>query len=37
MVLGHSREGGFKKTKKSTNEASMLLKTLKCCGNEAKK
>jgi hypothetical protein len=37
MVRGHSRESGFKKTKNSTNEASMLLKTLNGCGNEAKK
>jgi len=29
MGLGHSRESGFKKTKNSTNEASMLLKTKK--------
>jgi hypothetical protein len=27
MVLGHSRESGFKKTKNSTIEASMSLKT----------
>jgi len=27
MVLGHARESGFAKTKNSTNEASMLLKT----------
>jgi hypothetical protein len=27
MVLGHSRESVFKKTKNNTNEASMLLKT----------
>ncbi len=27
MILEHSRESGFKKTKNSTNEASMLLKT----------
>ncbi len=27
MVLGYSRESGFKKTKNSTNEANMLLKT----------
>ncbi len=27
MVLGHSRESSFTKTKNSTNEASMLLKT----------
>jgi hypothetical protein len=37
MVLGYSRESGFNKTKNSTNEASKLLKTWKCCGNEAKK
>jgi hypothetical protein len=27
MVLGHSRESGLEKTKNSTTEASMLLKT----------
>ena len=31
MVLGYSRESGFKKTKNSTNEASMLLKVRNCC------
>ena len=37
MVVGHLRESGFNKIKNSTNEASMLLKALKGCGNEAKK
>jgi hypothetical protein len=37
MVLGRSRGSGFTTTKNNTTEASMLLKTMKCCGNEAKK
>jgi hypothetical protein len=37
MARGHSRENGFKKTKNSTNEASMLLKAHNGGGNEAKK
>jgi hypothetical protein len=37
MALGHSRESGFKETKNSTNEASMLLKTQNGRGHEAKK
>ena len=37
MVLEHSGRSGFTNTKNSTNEASMLLKTLKAYGNEAKK
>lgn len=37
MVLGHPRESGFTKTKNSTNEASMLLKTRDRSRNEAKK
>jgi hypothetical protein len=34
---GYSRESGSKKTKNSTNEASMLLKARNGYGNEAKK
>ena len=37
MVLRHSRGSGFANTKNSTTEASMLLKTMNGCGNEAKK
>jgi hypothetical protein len=37
MVPGHSRGSSFTKTKNSTTEASMLLKTMNGCGNEAKK
>jgi hypothetical protein len=36
-VPGHSRGSGFKKTKNSTTEASMLLKTMNGSGNEANK
>jgi hypothetical protein len=34
---GTGENRGTKKTKNNTNEASKLLKTLKCCRNEAKK
>jgi len=37
MVPGRSRECGLINTKNSTNEASMLLKALNGCWNEAKK
>jgi hypothetical protein len=37
MAPGRLRGSGITTTKNSTNEASMLLKTINGCGNEAKK